>query len=326
MSTEPADPLERFLFEKPQHLGLQAGHHLADLVEEHRAAVGRFQQSPLLPIRAGERAALVAEQLAFQQRLRQRRAGDVHERLRGAIAGVVNDLRREILAGSALAGQQHRRRRAGGDLLQQRAHADHDVALADDPLEAVGLRLAGAQRAHLAPQLRRLQRLGHEQRDLVDVERLVRVVIGAVLHRLDGVVDARIGGQEDDQRVRVVLLDLLEHREAVGVRQAEIEQHEIHAFAMALERLGGGFGLENAVALLAEPIGQRPANQLFVVDDEDGRRAHAPSIRSRRREDAAVGTVSRARHQIRDVVHLDRLVDDAHGAEPQRLGAISGVP
>ena len=27
-----------------------------------------------------------------------------------------------------------------------------------------------------------------------------------------------------------------------------------------------------------------------------------------------------ARHEIRDVVHLDRLVDDAHGAEPEGLG------
>jgi hypothetical protein len=38
-----ADPLERFLLEKPQHLGLQAGHHLADLVEKHRAAVRRLE-------------------------------------------------------------------------------------------------------------------------------------------------------------------------------------------------------------------------------------------------------------------------------------------
>ena len=48
-----------------------------------------------------------------------------------------------------------------------------------------------AQRPHFAPQLRRLERLLDEQRDLVEVERLVRVVIRAVLHRLDRDVDAR---------------------------------------------------------------------------------------------------------------------------------------
>ena len=36
-----ADALERLLLEKAQQLGLQRRHHLADLVEEHRAAVGR---------------------------------------------------------------------------------------------------------------------------------------------------------------------------------------------------------------------------------------------------------------------------------------------
>ena len=192
----------------------------------------------------------------------------------GAIAGVVNHLRREILAGAALPRQQHGRRRAGRDLLQQRPHADHHVALADDPIDAVRLRLAGAQRPHLAPQLRRLERLRDQERDLVDVERLVGVVIGAVLHRLDGVVDARIGRQQNDQRVRIVLLDLLQDGEPVRVGQAEIEQHEIHAFPVAFDRLGGGLRLENAIPFLTESIGEGPANQLLVVDDEDGRRTH----------------------------------------------------
>ena len=41
MSTDAADALERLLLEEPQQLGLQRRHHLADFVEEHRAAVGR---------------------------------------------------------------------------------------------------------------------------------------------------------------------------------------------------------------------------------------------------------------------------------------------
>jgi hypothetical protein len=100
-----ADALERLLFEEAQELGLEQGHHLADFVEEYRAAVGRFQQAALLPVGAGERAALVAEQLALEQRLGQRRARDVHERLRRSITAVVNDLRCQVLAGAALAGE-----------------------------------------------------------------------------------------------------------------------------------------------------------------------------------------------------------------------------
>ena len=161
------------------------------------------------------------------------------------------------------------------NLPEQRAHADHDVALADDPVEAVRLRLAGAQRPHLAPQLRRLERLGDEERDFVHVERLVRVVVGAVLHRFDGVVDARIRGQQNDQRVGVVFLDLLQHGQAVGIGQAEVEEDEIDALLVSLDRLGGGFRLEHAVTFLAEPLGEGPADQLFIVDNQNRRGAHA---------------------------------------------------
>ena len=101
------------------------------------------------------------------------------------LAVVVNDFGREILAGAALAGQQHRRGRARGDLLQQRLDAAIAALVADDAVEAVGLRLVGAQRPHLPPKPRRFERLFDEQRNLVEVERLVGVVIRAMLHRLD---------------------------------------------------------------------------------------------------------------------------------------------
>ena len=77
-----ADALERLLFEEPQQLGLQAWHHLPDFVKEHRATVGSLEQATLLAIRAREGAPFVPEQFAFEQRLGQRRTGDVHERLR----------------------------------------------------------------------------------------------------------------------------------------------------------------------------------------------------------------------------------------------------
>ena len=141
-----------------------------------------------------------------------------------------------------------------------------------------------AQRAHFAPQPRRFERLLDEQRDLVEVERLVGVVIRAVLHRLDGRLDARVRGQQDDQRVGVALLDLLEDRQAVAVRQLVVEQHEVDAFGVALERRRGGVGLDDAIAFLREPLGQRPANQLLVVDDENRRRLHGMGLVYARRQ------------------------------------------
>ena len=67
MSADAADAPEGLLLEEPQQLGLQRRRHLADLVEKHRAAVGLLEQAALLLPRVGERAALVAEQLALEQ-------------------------------------------------------------------------------------------------------------------------------------------------------------------------------------------------------------------------------------------------------------------
>ena len=57
-----------------------AERELADLVQEHRAALGGLEPALLLHDGAGERAALVAEQLALEQRLGDRRAVDGDKR------------------------------------------------------------------------------------------------------------------------------------------------------------------------------------------------------------------------------------------------------
>ena len=65
---------------------LQVRRHVADLVQEQRAAFGLLEAPAPLRLRTGERAALVAEQLRFQQLLRNRRGVDRDERLRGTRA------------------------------------------------------------------------------------------------------------------------------------------------------------------------------------------------------------------------------------------------
>src|SRR6188474_3448830 len=89
-----ADALEAALLQDAQELGLELGLELADLVEEERAAVGQLEPAALALGRAGERALLVAEQLALEQLLAQRGAVDRHERPRLARALGVDRARR----------------------------------------------------------------------------------------------------------------------------------------------------------------------------------------------------------------------------------------
>ena len=56
-----------------QQLHLQRQRHVADLVEEQRAAVGRLEQALVRLHGAGERAARVAEQLGLEQLARESR-------------------------------------------------------------------------------------------------------------------------------------------------------------------------------------------------------------------------------------------------------------
>jgi hypothetical protein len=67
-----AEPLELVLLEHAQDLGLRARAHVADFVEEQRAAVGLLEAADALLVGAGERALLVAEQLRLEQVLLQR--------------------------------------------------------------------------------------------------------------------------------------------------------------------------------------------------------------------------------------------------------------
>ena len=53
---------------------------LADLVEKDRAALRALERADVLPLGAGERAAFVAEELALEQGLGERRAVDADER------------------------------------------------------------------------------------------------------------------------------------------------------------------------------------------------------------------------------------------------------
>src|SRR5216117_265801 len=82
---------------------------IRDLVQEQRAAVGQLEaaQPPLGG--AGERPALVAEQLALDQRLGDRRTVDGDERPVAPVGKVVDRARDQLLAGATLAIDEHGR-------------------------------------------------------------------------------------------------------------------------------------------------------------------------------------------------------------------------
>jgi len=75
-----ADALKLAILQQAKHFGLRGKRHIADLVEKDRTAMALLELTDPLPVGAGERAFLMAEQLAFQQRLGDRGAVDRQKR------------------------------------------------------------------------------------------------------------------------------------------------------------------------------------------------------------------------------------------------------
>ena len=125
-----------FFFDEAQQLGLQVELHVADLVEEERAAVGGADDAAEGGLGAGEGAAAIPEQLALEHVVWHCCAVDRHERLVGAIRGAMDESSEHFLAGAGFAGQEDGQRARGE--LPGDAHELH--RLFRDP-EAVGVGL-----------------------------------------------------------------------------------------------------------------------------------------------------------------------------------------
>jgi hypothetical protein len=103
-----ADRANLAILQHPQQLHLQRRAHLPDLVEEDGAAVRQLKHARTRADRAGEGAALVPEDLGFQQLGRDRTAVDWNERLVSSRRECVDRARHQLLAGAALAHDQDR--------------------------------------------------------------------------------------------------------------------------------------------------------------------------------------------------------------------------
>src|SRR5207247_6792955 len=91
-----------------EQFGLERCLHLGDLIEKDRARVGLFELADARGRRAGERALLVAEQLALEQLRWERRAIHLHERLIASRRPLMDRARDELFADAAFAADEHR--------------------------------------------------------------------------------------------------------------------------------------------------------------------------------------------------------------------------
>ena len=266
-----ADLDEFAAFEHAEQFGLQFDGHLPDLVEEQRAFVGLLEKALLVLGGARETAGPVAEQFAFEQFARESRAVDRHESPLHPAAGVVDGLREDLLAGSRLAGEQHRSV-GDGDLAGQVHGPAQDLRVTDDPVEGVlfGELVLDAGQPPLHFGL--FGGPAQQGQDLVVVVAFGDVVEGAVLDGLHAVGDIAVGRQQDHFGGRRGLLDAADHLDAVAVGQLDVAQH--HVGVVPAERFhprSAVRSLGHLVTFQPDDPRHQPPQLLFIVDDQNFR-------------------------------------------------------
>jgi len=168
-----AEPLDLPSLQEAQQARLALDRHVADLVEKQRTAVRRFDPAHAPLVRAGERAALIAEQLRLQQVMRNRPAVDRDERPLAAAGTLVNRERRQFLAGARLAGDEYAR--VGlRDLADRAEQLLHRLAVADHAVLAdrrrIGCAVDAVERGHPARMAEHMRNpfVGQRQRHVIE--------------------------------------------------------------------------------------------------------------------------------------------------------------
>ncbi len=268
-----ADPVELALRQHAQQPGLQRHRHVADLVEEQRAAVGLLEAPAPERIRAGEGAALVAEELRLEQVLGDRRGVERDERARGARAVPVQGARHQLLAGAGFAGDQHRHRgtRQAADGAK---HLLHGRRAPEELRDARGPRLAVAAAERAA------RRTAHQRHRLVDVEGLGQVLERPALVGRHRAAEVRVRGHHDHRQRRARIADAPQQLQSRGARHADVGDEHVGGVApQRIERRLRGLEGARRHAVVAQRAFQHPADGSVVVDQPDSQCTHVSSPR-----------------------------------------------
>ena len=220
---DAADPFELLLLQCAEQLHLHADRNLRDLIQEQRATMRKLEAPGLARHRAGERASLVSEELAFEQVRRDGGTVDADER--PVLAGVIlmQSPGDQFFARPAFAGDQDRAGCAC-NLFDHVVDAVHRLRLPDDSVAAA---LAWVSAHVLLGKLAGPRCLADDRSELRLIERLGHVVERAQLQRLDRGVDRPVRGDHDHWHVGKTLADGLEHLHPIELRHAQVGDQNI---------------------------------------------------------------------------------------------------
>ena len=246
---------------------------LANLVQEQGAPGSRLERPLSEHVRAGEGAALVPEQLVFDQALRERAAVQGDERTVRSGAEAMQLPGDEFLSRSAFADDQHRARNLG-DARDGVLEALHGRARAHQRGVGAGALAQGGDLTGEALARERVLDLLHHPLHRLG---LVDEALGAEPDRLRAPIVVAGPGVHDHRDAQAASLHGAQHLEAVHPRHFEIEDDAVHG--LALECIEGVLPAGRDQSIVpADPlqiVGVLLRHGGHVVDHEHG--GHSPS-------------------------------------------------
>ena len=245
-----------------QQSRLQIERHVADFIEEQRAALGLLEATTALRLRAGERTALVAEQFAFQQILGNGRRVDRHERPTGHGRVLVQRASHQFLARARFAGDQHRHR-ALAQTTNRAKHVLHRRCLTED-FGRSGLTLFG----HLLA-LAFFDRAADQLHGLGQIERLGQVFERTALQCGDGAVKIRIRRHDDHRQAGLQFAQLLQKLQARATGHPDVADQHLRAAVFRVTGRYVGQRVQHLARVREAAGGQILARQCFFQDEAD---------------------------------------------------------
>ena len=134
---------------------------------------------------------------------------------------------------------------------------------------------------------------------LVDLERLDEVVVGAGVEARDALVEGVAGGQQQDRDAEALAAQPSGDREPVHARHRDVEHDHVRQRALDLGEGGAAVGRGGDVVALGgqRPL-EHPPDRRVVVDEQDGGLGHHGESRAERAFAAPAGSPSSRRSAV----------------------------
>jgi hypothetical protein len=265
-----SDGEDLFIFDGAEELGLGAGSEFADFIEEEGAAAGGDEETGLIAVRAGVRAALMTEELIFEEFGGDGGAVDGEEGGIGILAEAVERAGGEFLSGAGFAGDEDGAA-GGADFSEEVSDILHGAAVADEGVEidAFGAELA-AERGVFASEAADFERAGDLGEEFIEDDGFHQIIMCAESEGGDGVFDRGVGGDDEDAEFRLAFEELFEEGETIAIGELDIGDDEIGIEGGELmESARGGASERGVVAFALEEFLEGLGDDGLIINDED---------------------------------------------------------